>query len=72
MTVKQLIEQLSELDPELRVLTKGYEGGYHDARIEGPFEIALNVYQDWWYGKHEKANKFVDKSKYELTKGIVL
>ena len=29
MTVKELIEKLSELDPELHVFVPGYEGGYH-------------------------------------------
>ena len=72
MTVKELIEHLQTLDPEIRVLTEGYEGGYNDVKIEGPFEIALDVYSDWWYGKHEKANKFIDKSKYKTVKGIVL
>ena len=72
MTVKELIEHLQTLDPEIRVFTEGYEGGYNDVKIGGPFEIALDVYHDWWYGKHEKASKFIDKSKYKLTKGIVL
>jgi hypothetical protein len=33
MTVKELIEQLQQLDPDLRVFTRGYEGGYEDADI---------------------------------------
>ncbi len=28
MTVKELIEQLIQLDPDLHVFTQGYEGGY--------------------------------------------
>ena len=30
MTVKELIEQLQTLDPDLHVFTNGYEGGYED------------------------------------------
>ena len=28
MTVKELIEQLQTLDPDLHVFVRGYEGGY--------------------------------------------
>ena len=31
MTVKELIEQLQQLDPDLHVFVRGYEGGYDDA-----------------------------------------
>ena len=30
MTVKELIEQLQTLDPDLHVFVQGYEGGYND------------------------------------------
>ena len=75
MTVKELIEQLQQLDPDLRVFTEGYEGGYNDAVIvpSNVMEIALNVHEEWYYGKHERIDKVhSDKSKFKIVKGIVL
>jgi hypothetical protein len=72
MTVKQLIEQLQQLDPDLHVFTQGYEGGFEDAYVgEDIIEIALDVHEEWYYGKHERADK-VNKSKYTIVKGIIL
>ena len=38
-------------------------------------EIALDVHDEWWYGKHEDADSsyFVpDKTKHTIVKGVVL
>ena len=76
MTVKQLIEQLQQLDPDIHVFTQGYEGGYHDIDEDyDVLEIALDVHSDWWYGPHEDANdkhNVKDKSNYTIVKGIIL
>jgi hypothetical protein len=75
MTVKELIEQLQQLDPDLHVFTAGYEGGYNDVYVGEEMEIALNVHDEWYYGKHEDASTeyhVPDKSKYKIVKGIVL
>ena len=76
MTVKELIEQLQQLDPDLHVFVRGYEGGYDDAGpISNIREIALDYHTAWWYGKHEDADSsyFVpDKTKYTIVKSIVL
>lgn len=75
MTVRELIENLQQLDPDLYVVTQGYEGGYCDVNINGPFDIALNVNTEWYYGPHEGVrNDFVvqDKSKYTIVKGILI
>ena len=76
MTVKELIEQLQTLDPELHVFVSGYEGGYKYVELENEImEIALDVHDEWWYGKHEDADSsyFVpDKTKHTIVKGIVL
>jgi hypothetical protein len=75
MTVKQLIEQLQQLDPDLHVFTQGYEGGYHYAGVNPPKDIALNVHDEWYYGPHEDADTqyyIPDKSKYTIVKGVVL
>jgi len=71
MTVKELIEQLQQLDSELHVFVDGYEGGYDDIAISEVKDIALNVHKEWWYGQHDNANddKFIDA---KIVKGIVL
>lgn len=76
MTVKELIEQLQTLDPDLHVFTAGYEGGYEDVvSVGGVKEIALNVHEEWYYGKHEDADTVYyvpDKDKHTIVKGIIL
>ena len=72
MTVKELIEKLQTLDPNLRVFVSGYEGGYDDAAIPNNImDIALDYHDEWYYGKHEDAN-MVDKTKYTIVKGVIL
>lgn len=72
MTVKELIEQLQQLDPNLRVFVSGYEGGYDDAAIPNNImDIALDYHDEWYYGKHEDAN-IVDKTKYTIVEGVIL
>jgi hypothetical protein len=74
MTVKELIEQLQQLDPELHVFVSGYEGGYNYA---GPIiedkEFALNFHDEWYYGNHEVADySGVEEGNYTIVKGIIL
>lgn len=76
MKVKELIEQLSKLDGDVRVFGDGYEGGYVD--VDSTFEvhdIALKVHKEDWMGPHELArNKYYvpDTSKFKIVKGIIL
>ncbi len=76
MIVKELIEQLQQLDPDLHVFVQGYEGGYDDVGpISNVMDIALDVHTEWYYGKHEDADTAYyvpDKDKYTIVKGIVL
>ena len=76
MTVKELIEQLQTLDPDLHVFTNGYEGGYEDVvSVGGAKEIALDVHTEWYYGKHEDADTSYyvpNKTKHTIVKGIIL
>lgn len=79
MKVKELIEQLQSLDPELEVFIPGYEGGYESVsdKISEPQDFILNWYADWYYGPHELFRN-VDAYDIELqenqkiVKGIVL
>jgi hypothetical protein len=57
MKVKELIEQLSNLDPEVRVVKAGYEGGVTEVTGTGQCTIALNVNKEWYYGPHELVNE---------------
>ena len=76
MTVRELIEQLQQLDPNLHVFTQGYEGGYNDIDEDYDIvEIALDVHEEWYYGRHEMADSSYyvpDKSKFTIVKGVVL
>ena len=53
MKVKELIEALSQLDPELMVVRSGYEGGVNEIKKIKIYDIELNVNTEWYYGKHE-------------------
>ncbi len=73
MTVKKLIEKLSELDPELHVFVHGYEGGFHYAKMSNVQDIYLNVNDEWYYGPHDtRDNCRLDPDNYEQVKGIIL
>ena len=75
MTVKELIEQLYQLDPDLHVFHRGYEGGLDDVvAINGPLDVALDVNdeEEWWYGSHSLVKEADDKSNYKIVKGIIL
>jgi len=54
MNVQQLIEELQNHPPDLRVIRKGYEGGFDDVSNAELMEIIVD-YNDghsWWNGKH--------------------
>ena len=53
MKVKELIELLSQLDPELMVVRSGYEGGVNEVTDYGLCNIWLNANNEWYYGRHE-------------------
>lgn len=76
MTVRELIERLEKLDGSLRVMVRGYEGGYHDVEdIEGPNEYCLNVMNEvWYYGPHEKTGSIHDRygCDHERAVGVLL
>lgn len=56
MTVRQLIEELGRLDPDLPVVVRGYEGGCDD--VDGVEVTAhfRNVNIEWFYGTHETSD----------------
>jgi hypothetical protein len=73
MTVKELIEHLQTLDPDLRVFVKGYEGGVDDkTSIPEPVDITLDVHTEWYYGQHEYTSTGYEPANKQIVKGIVL
>ncbi len=74
MTVKELIEKLQTLDPELHVFVPGYEGGYHYANVSKPDKFCLKVNEEWYYGPHELSNHIHEdiRPEYKQVNGIVL
>jgi hypothetical protein len=71
MVVRELIEKLKVLDPELRVFTKGYEGGYEDASFNDTISnFELDYYKEWWNGPHEMLHE--EYPNEQTVKGIVL
>ena len=53
MKIKDLIKELQQHDPEMQVVRAGYEGGVEFVSAIRCFEVALDVNEEWWYGKHE-------------------
>jgi hypothetical protein len=79
MIVKELIEYLQTIDPELKVFVKGYEAGFNDVNTINHEEMVLNMNNIWYYGKHdllrnmEKKDKILDKeSNHNSVKGIII
>ena len=76
MKVKELIEKLSQLDPELMVVRSGYEGGVDEVTDYGLCDIELNVNDEWYYGKHETLSdnelKKVKDRNLTIVKGVCL
>ena len=83
MTVKQLIQILSTIeDQDVRVMTRGYEGGVDDMVIGNGIDnntpaiihVALDVNEEWYYGRHERVDD-IDPStnrQYQIVKAIIL
>ena len=78
MTVRQLIDKLNTIQDKdtIVVMTKGYEGGYNDIGDinPAPIDIALDVNNEWYYGKHETLD-VIDPSnsvQYQIVRAIIL
>lgn len=73
MKVKDLIEQLKQYDPDIRVVTHGNKGGYKDLGYVSESELALNVHDEWWYGPHEDPDIADHYEKtYTIEKAIII
>ena len=74
MKVKELIETLSQLDPELMVVVAGYEGGVNEMDKYELCDVELNANDEWYYGKHEILEKGEEPKNKDSTivKGVLL
>lgn len=54
LTVKDLIQKLSNFPSDLRVLVEGYEGGLSDILNIKQVQVALNQHKEDWLGPHEE------------------
>ena len=74
MKVKELIELLSQMNPELMVVIGGYEGGVDEIDKFEMCDIELNVHTEWYYGKHEVLEKGEEPQNKDSTivKGVRL
>ena len=75
MTVRELIERLNTIEDQ-EVMVRGYEGGVDDIMNATPdiIHIALDVNDEWYYGKHERVDEMYDatNSEYHIVKAIIL
>ena len=73
MTASELIKKLLKVDPDTRIFTRGYEGGYTDAEISEVETYVLNINTSWYYGEHEvlREDEKVPKGK-QTVKGVCL
>lgn len=56
-TVGDLISELQKLPADMRVMVRGYEGGYHDASKPEIKPIKVNKNEPWYYGPHDDPDK---------------
>lgn len=72
MKVKELIERLQTLDPELMVVRPGYEGGVTEVDYTAIITVALNVNEEWYYGEHEQIDEYSHKEHKGAERATVL
>lgn len=70
MRVKELIEKLQALDPELMVVRDGYEGGVNEANYLDEVTVALHVNEEWYYGDHDVLHKADEHPNHERIKAV--
>jgi hypothetical protein len=70
MKVKDLIQELQKLDPELLVVVAGYEGGVDEVKNITQYKIELDSYKDWaFFGNHAALEDIEDR--YSLSSTVV-
>lgn len=75
MTIRQLIEMLSQIeDQQTTVMVKRYEGGVNDISNSTPeiLKVRLNVNTEWYYGRHEIVKHDTPLNKYNTIRAILI
>lgn len=55
ITVKDLIEMLQTVDPDLVVLVPGYEGGHREVNFDPHvMRMKKDAHDEWYYGNHQE------------------
>ena len=57
MTVKELIEMLTDKPQDMRVVVRGYEGGVNDITCADEIPVKIDCNSEWYYGKHEECEE---------------
>ena len=65
MKVRELMNILRKVDPDLRVMVDGFQEGYDDIGFCGVEEMSLNVYDDELTGNHERADILENPEDFE-------
>lgn len=77
MTVRELIELLSEFRPDARVMVDGYEGGVKELQTATMRDVFLDYHpKKTYYGSHELVGSFYvdqdDQDKYRIESVVYL
>jgi hypothetical protein len=72
MKVKELIEKLQTLDPEMEAMRHGYEGGVENITLFEIEPVALKVNDQWYYGPHEVVYKDDQHPGHEIITAVVI
>jgi hypothetical protein len=72
MKVKELIEQLQQFNPEMETMRHGYEGGVENINFLSMEPVALNVNEEWYYGKHEVIYKDDEHPGHEIITALII
>ena len=72
MKVKELIEQLQQLDPEMETMRHGYEGGVENIACLSIEKVALKVHPEWYYGSHETIDKDDEYPGHEIITALII
>lgn len=58
MIVGDLIAALSAYPADMQVVVHGYELGYNDVLTVTTIPLKLNVYSEWYFGKHDQPERY--------------
>jgi hypothetical protein len=72
MKVKELIEQLQALDPDMETMRHGYEGGVENVSSLNIKKVALKVHPEWYYGSHETIDEDNEYPGHEHITAVII